>query len=430
MARVRGGGRVRGRGTGRGRAVPHPVADGPPERQAAFEARKAGLMEKALELAEMEDAAVAVVCSGIDGLGGADAWPSAEGARAVAELFHELPEEIRSTGGHASHVEGLRDAQSSRLAEVREGGIAAALGPSERALDGLSMEALRELLASVEASHKAARSRIRQLQPQSDESVAENSVSVADEEAGTGTSASGEVQGKLRQLPEDLAQKPEPANGNAAPYDTGVIERINVAGEEDASVQVRGRQKQPQDADEVQRTQKQPPGDDVEEDAAWMKQLVEDLTEKPEPANGNAAPYDAGMIERIDVAGEEDASVLQVRRRQKQPQDADEVERTQKQPPGDDIEDAGWMKQLVEDLEEKPEPTRGSAAPYDVAGMIEYINVGGYVMERDAYDFIRFDLGMFPPSLEPESPDCDEQLRLWSWDNSYPHGAPPPPPPK
>jgi hypothetical protein len=316
-------------------------------------------MEKALELAEMEDAAVAVVCSGIDGLGGADSWPSAEGARAVAELFHELPEEIRSTGGHASHVEGLRDARSSKLAEVREGGIAAALGPWERALDGLSVEALRELLASVEASQKATRSRIRQLQPQSDESVAENSVSVADEEAGTGTPASGEVQGKLRQLPEDLTEKPEPANGNAAPDDTEMIERIDVAGEEDTSVQVRGRQKQPQDADEVQRTQ-------------------------------------------------------------------------QKQPPGDDVEDAAWMKQLVEDLKEKPEPAtaRGSAAPYD-AGMIEYINVGGYVMERDAYDFIRFDLGMFPPSLEPESPDCDEPLRLWSWDNSsYPDGAPPPPPPK
>ncbi|XP_071683723.1 uncharacterized protein [Lolium perenne] len=361
MARVRGGGRVRGRGTGRGRAVTRPVADGPPERQAAFEARKAGLMEKALELAEMEDAAVAVVCSAIDGLGGADAWPSAEGARAVAELFHELPEEIRSTGGHASHVQGLRDAQSSRLAEVREGGIAAALGPSERALDGLSVEALREVLASVEASQKAARSRIRQLQPQSDESVAENSVSVADEEAGTGTPASGEVQGKLRQLPEDLTEKPQPANGNAAPDDTEMIE-----------------------------------------------------------------------IERINVAGEEDASVLQVRRRQKQAQDADEVQRTQKQPPGDDVEeDAAWMKQLVEDLKEKPEPARGSAAPYDVAGMIDYINVGGYVMERDAYDFIRFDLGMFPPSIEPESPDCDEPLRLWSWDNSsYPDGAPPPPPPK
>jgi hypothetical protein len=300
----------------------------------------------------MEDAAVAVVCSGIDGLGGADAWPSVEGARAVAELFHELPEEIRSTGGHASHVEGLRDARSSRLAEVREGGIAAALGPWERALDGLSVEALREVLASIEASQKATRSRIRLLQPQSGESVAENSVSVADEEAGTGTPASGEVQGKLRQLPEDL-----------------------------------------------------------------------------EPANGNAAPYDAGMIERVNVAGEEDAGV-QVRRRHKQPQDADEVHRTQKQPPGDDVEDAAWTEQLVEDLKEKPEPARGSAAPYD-AGMIDYINVGGYVMERDAYDFIRFDLGMFPPSIEPESPDCDEPLRLWSWDNSsYPDGAPPPPPPK
>jgi hypothetical protein len=156
---------------------------------------------------------------------------------------------------------------------------------------------------------------------------------------------------------------------------------------------------------------------------------VEDLTENPEPANGNAAPYDTGMIEHINVAGEEDASV-QVQGRQKQPQDADEVQRTQKQPPGDDDDDdATWMKELVEDLKEKPEPASRSAAPYD-AGMIEYINVGGYVMEQDAYDFIRFDLGMFPPSLEPESPDYDEPLQLWSSDDfSFPQGAPPPPPP-
>lgn len=280
----------------------------------------------------------------------------------MAELFYELPEKTRNTAGHASDVEGLRDAQRS---EVREGGIAAAFGPWERALDGMSEEALREQLDSIEVAQEqeATRSRMRELQrPQPDESVAENSV--AGEEAAT--PASGEVMGKLKQLPGGV------------------------------------------------------------EDSPWMKRLaMEDLKEKPGPAKGNAAPCD---IEHNNVAGEEDASV-EVQARQKQPQDADEVQRTQKQPPGDDDDDAAWMKELVEDLKEKPQPASGSAAPHD-AGMIEYINVGGYVMEQDAYDFIRFDLGMFPPSLEPESPDHDEPLRLWSWEwdySSFPHGAPPPP---
>jgi DNA-directed RNA polymerase subunit F len=348
-----------------------------------------------------------------------------EAVKALAEKFHQLPQEIRSTVEHASYVEGLRDAQMSK---VWEDSIAAEL-------DGLSVEALREMLASIEASQEATRSRILDLQPQSDESVAENSV--AGEEAAS--PASGEVQGKLKQLPEDLTEKPEPASGNAAPW-RARKPRVSRA----ASVQVRGRQKQPQHADEVQRTQKQPPseGDGDDDDATWMKQLEEDLMEKPEPANGNAAPYDTGMIEHVNEAGEEDASA-QVRGRQKQPQDADEVQRTQKQPQdadevqitqkqppgeGDDDDDATWMKELVEDLKEKPEPASKSAAPYD-AGMIKYINVGGYVMEQDAYDFIRFDLGMFPPSLEPESPVYDEPLQLWSSDDfSFPQGAPPPPP--
>jgi hypothetical protein len=414
--RARGRGRERGRGKAATPPVPvTPVADGNPERQAAFEARKAGLIEKAMELAEMEEADVAAICTGIDGQGVTDYWPSLEAVKALAEKFHQLPQEIRSTVEHASYVEGLRDAQMSK---VWEDSIAAEL-------DGLSVEALREMLASIEASQEATRSRILDLQPQSDESVAENSV--AGEEAAS--PASGEVQGKLKQLPEDLTEKPEPASGNAAPW-RARKPRVSRA----ASVQVRGRQKQPQHADEVQRTQKQPPSEgDDDDDATWMKQLEEDLMEKPEPANGNAAPYDTGMIEHVNEAGEEDASA-QVRGRQKQPQDADEVQRTQKQPPdeGDDDDDATWwmkeLEQLVEDLTEKPEPASKSAAPYD-AGMIEYINVGGYVMEQDAYDFIRFDLGMFPPSLEPESPVYDELLQLWSSDDfSFPQGAPPPPP--
>ncbi|CAM0884284.1 unnamed protein product [Alopecurus aequalis] len=292
--------RARGRGRGKDGTPAADVSDPRPAsgaRKAGWMERMLGLMEKAKELQDVgrEDVAVAMVYSRSDGVGGPGYWPSEDKAREVVGLLFELPEAERVTEDHANYVTGLRDAQRSKLDKVREGGIAAALGPWERDLDGKPLEALQELLASIEVSQKAARSRIRERQPHPDESV---------------------------------------------------------AGEKDASDEVQGTQKQPQGADEVQETQKQPPGDD-DDDAAWMKRLVEDLKEKPEPASGSAAPYDAGMI--------------------------------------------------------------------------EYINVGGYVMERDSYDFIRFDLGMFPPSLEPESPDYDELLRLWSWewdDSSIPQSAP------
>ncbi|KQK11149.1 hypothetical protein BRADI_2g58415v3 [Brachypodium distachyon] len=66
-----------------------------------------------------------------------------------------------------------------------------------------------------------------------------------------------------------------------------------------------------------------------------------------------------------------------------------------------------WMRQLLEDLKEKP---WRADAPYNAE--IEYINVCGFVMERDAYDFIRFDLGMPLPDLYPESTDYDADMRL------------------
>lgn len=87
------------------------------------------------------------------------------------------------------------------------------------------------------------------------------------------------------------------------------------------------------------------------------------------------------------------------------------------QPPGDaDADaDAEWMRGLVDDLKRSPQP-------YDPA---EYAaNVGWFVMERDAYDSIRFDLGMPPPCIAPIDDDNDggggEPLKLWSWDNTMP----------
>ncbi|VAH67526.1 unnamed protein product [Triticum turgidum subsp. durum] len=280
-----------------------PVADGG-NRRMAFEVRKAGLMRKAKELAEMADAPVAVLCSGLDGQGALQCWPSTETARAVVGRFLALPKEARIVFDHANYVAGVRDVQGSRLARVRTGGLAAALAPWESPLDGMPEDALRELLGSVGKSLDATRSRIRRLQTRRRESVAENFV---------------------------------------------------VAGEGHASGEVLGTRRQPRDAATA-------PG------AARKKQLVE----KPAATDG-----------------------------------------------------AARMKQPLEGPKEKPV----RAAPFD-PGMIEYyINVGGYVMERDAYDFIRYDLGMLPPSLEPEppEPDYDEPLRLWSWDDSsFPQSAPPP----
>ncbi|XP_072149984.1 uncharacterized protein [Setaria viridis] len=78
------------------------------------------------------------------------------------------------------------------------------------------------------------------------------------------------------------------------------------------------------------------------------------------------------------------------------------------QPPGD--ADAEWMRGLVDDLKKRPQP-------YDPAAYAA--NVGWFVMERDAYDSIRFDLAMPPPCIAPMDDD-GEPLKLWSWENTMP----------
>uniref|UniRef100_A0A453G9T0 MADS-box domain-containing protein n=1 Tax=Aegilops tauschii subsp. strangulata TaxID=200361 RepID=A0A453G9T0_AEGTS len=340
------GGKGKGRGGAPARPIAAiPVADGG-NRRMAFEVRKAGLMRKAKELAEMADAPVAVLCSGLDGQGALQCWPSTETARAVVAQFLALPKEARIVFDHVNYVAGVRDVQRSRLARVRAGGLAAALGPWESPLDGMSEDALRELLASVDKSLDATRSRIRRLQTQRRESVAENFVV-----AGEGH-ASGEVQGTQRQ-PRGAATAPGAARKKQ------LVEKPAAA-----------------------------------DGAARRKQLLKDPKEKPAAADGAAR-----WKQLLKDHKEKPAAAANV--------------------------DAARRKQLLEGPKEKPV----RAAPFD-PGMIEhYINVGWYVMERDAYDFIRYDLGMLPPSLEPEppEPDYDQPLRLWSWDDSsFPQSAPPP----
>ncbi|KAG0540680.1 hypothetical protein BDA96_03G429800 [Sorghum bicolor] len=125
-----------------------------------------------------------------------------------------------------------------------------------------------------------------------------------------------------------------------------------------------------------------------------------------DPNPPNAVPVDTGEEEVVAeniVTGEDPGDEVQIL-----------------QPPGDadaDADDAEWMRSLVDDLKKKPQP-------HNPAG-IEYINVGNSWMERDAYDFIRFDLGMPPPGVAPRNYLDDggdgEPLKLWSWDNTMPH---------
>ncbi|KAG2602821.1 uncharacterized protein LOC120709019 [Panicum virgatum] len=80
--------------------------------------------------------------------------------------------------------------------------------------------------------------------------------------------------------------------------------------------------------------------------------------------------------------------------------------------------DARWMRGLLDGIKKRPQPYNPAA--YDTR--IESISVGGFMMKLDAYEFMRFDLGMPPPCIAPNPLDDDdgEPLKLWSWGNTMP----------
>jgi hypothetical protein len=67
----------------------------------------------------------------------------------------------------------------------------------------------------------------------------------------------------------------------------------------------------------------------------------------------------------------------------------------------------------VEALKESSTPS--NAGP--LGSETEYLHMGGGAIEREAYDFVCFDLGMPPPCIAPDSPEPydSEPLKLWSW---------------
>ncbi|KAL6616592.1 hypothetical protein ACP70R_038862 [Stipagrostis hirtigluma subsp. patula] len=325
-----------------------------------FAQRKERLRTKAGELAATCGVDVVVLCTGPDGGGETEFWPSKARAKEVAQRYRLLPPEER--GAHtedcAVSVERELKEEGEKLGRVRKGGIAAAVGSLGGSLEGMALEALQELLASIDASVVAARGRVQKQQQQ---------------------------------------QPPPPPRHAAADHARvapGIVHLDEVAPERSVSVSSKGA------------TRPLPRGDPNAGGHGRGLPLAKN------PKSPNAAPVEAEeVVAENSVTGEEDAS--------------DEVQILQ--PPGHananadaDADDAEWIRDLVDSLKKKPLPC--NAAPFDAG--IERINVGRYVLERDAYDFIRFDLGMPPPCIgleAPDSPDDDgEPLKLWSWDNTMP----------
>ncbi|XP_062229397.1 uncharacterized protein LOC133927109 [Phragmites australis] len=316
-----------------------PIAS-PRERLGRFAKRKDALKKKIHELATLCDVAVAVVCTGPDGSGDPEFWPSKEEVNAVVRRYNALPPEQRGkhVEDHADNVARQLAEEGGKLVRALEGGVSGALGSWEGSLEGVTADKLRELLASIDGSLVAAASRVLKLQP------------------------------------------PRYGAADRARVLLGHVDGVTV---EEDSVSVTGNGKR----------RPQPRG---EADAGGGGLGLP----KKNPKLPNAAPEFADeVVAENSVPGEDVSDEVQI-----------------PQPPGDtDADDAEWMRDLVKALEKKAQPCTAAGAG------IEYINVGGYVMERDAYDFIRCDLGMPPPCIGPDSPDDDgEPLRLWSWDNTMP----------
>ncbi|KAF0916460.1 hypothetical protein E2562_007544 [Oryza meyeriana var. granulata] len=131
----------------------------------------------------------------------------------------------------------------------------------------------------------------------------------------------------------------------------------------------------------------------------------------------NAAPVDMGV--KNSLTGEDVLMRDQVQGTQPPDAAATEVELMMK--PLQSIKEK--RKPLRQSIKEKPKPytappVRGNGVSYDGDG-IEYSNLGGYMIERDAFEAVWRDAGP-PPCLKPELPDDDgdgELLQLWPFDD-------------
>jgi hypothetical protein len=336
------------------------------------------LKKKAQELATLCDVDVALICScpGSRGF----LWPSQKAVQATCRRFNALPPEEQERNSEDAADLSERD----KLATAREGGVAGTLGSWDVSLEAMTVEKLRELLASIDASLAAAGSRAVELEGhlQSGEALDRESVPPgpvhADEvaaETSVSVRASGASDGAGPRWGEHVSAPPleeNPKTTNAAPLIADQVAKENSvpAPAPDAG---RGVRRRPCEVDAG--------GDTLE------------LLLQANPGTPNAAPWVAD--EGADDEGE-DVHIL---------------------PGPGDADDAEWVRGLVEALKEASPPS--NAAPYRSGTEYLYMGGGGAI-ERDAYDFIRFDLGMPPPPpyVAPDSPEPDygEPLKLWPWE--------------
>ncbi|KAL6840383.1 hypothetical protein ACP4OV_030193 [Aristida adscensionis] len=331
--------------------------DGGGDHLGRFPGRKRALRSKAEELARVCGVDVVVLCSGPGGGGGAEFWPSREAAAETVRRYSALPPERRAehTEDHAARFARELAAEGEKLGRARKGGSSGALGSLDGSLEGMSVGALQELLASIDGALVAARGRVQQQQQPPPPQQQQQQRNGTADHAGV--------------VHADELPFPLPGKGAGKP-----ARRPQPRGEPEAGVEGRGL----------------PPS-------------------KNPRSPPNAAPVDAGEVVAENSVTVEDA--------------CDEV-RILQPPPGRAAAAAGdaeLMRDLVMERDAELMRDPFHAAPFNAG--VEYISVGRLVMERDAYDFIRFDLGMPPPCLGPEipdSPDDGEPLKLWSWDNTIP----------
>ncbi|CAL4972519.1 unnamed protein product [Urochloa decumbens] len=329
MPRGKKGGGGEGEMT-RGKGAPASPTANPRTILSKFAKGKDALTSKAGGLAVNCGVDVAVVCKGPGAAADLDCWPSKEAAGAMVRRYSALAPEQRAAHKEdlAAHLARQLAVERDKLARAREGGVAGALGSWDGSLEGVSTERLRELLAFIEGSLVAAKS--RGLKPPAPLRGAADRATL---------------------LP-GLVHDGEPAGGGSV---SATDNRV-------------------------------PPRGEAVADGGG-------LAPPPPSKNPNAGDLAVAAAD----AG-------------------DEVQMLQ--PPGSAAAaNAKWMRGLVDDLKKRPQPYN----PAPRAAGIKYIKVGRSVMELEAYDFIRFDLGMPPPCVAPNSLDGDgEPLRLWSWGNTMP----------
>ncbi|CAO1946993.1 unnamed protein product [Urochloa humidicola] len=246
----------------RGKVAPARPAVNPQTLLSKYAKDKDTLTGRAEGLAVNCGVDVAVVCKGPGGAVDLDCWPSKEVAAAVVRRYSALAPAQR-----AAHTEDLAAHLARQLAEERDK-LARALGSWDGSLEGVSAERLREMLALIEGSLVAAKS--RGLKPTAPLRVAADRATI---------------------LP-GLVRGGEPAGGGSVPAtDNRVLPRGEAAasggglapppsknpnaGTEAVAAADAG--------DEMQILQ--PPGAAGADDTEWMRGLLDDLKKRPSPYN-------------------------------------------------------------------------------------------------------------------------------------------------